>query len=112
MNEITLDSPAELLLTLSDDERRATLRRLRAELADRTANWRQLAACRGLDVEIFYAPEETRGGPAKREALRTAKRVCRHCPVIDECRVWALDTAEHYGIWGGLTAAERARRRR
>jgi WhiB family redox-sensing transcriptional regulator len=103
MNEITLDSPAELLLTLSDDERRATLRRLRAELADRTANWRQLAACRGLDVEIFYPPEETRGG--------AAKRVCRHCPVIHECRVWALDTAEQYGIWGGLTAAEHARRR-
>ena len=82
MNEITLDSPAELQLTLSDDERRATLRRLRAELADRTVNWRQLAACRGMDVKIFYAPEEIRDVMARlpddgsveellREALRT-----------------------------------------
>ena len=111
MSEITLDSSAQLLLTLSDDERRATLRRLRAELADRTADWQQLAACRGLDVEIFYAPEETRGGPAKREALRAAKGVCRSCRVIHECRMWALDFPEPYGVWGGLTAEERACRR-
>jgi WhiB family redox-sensing transcriptional regulator len=112
MSEITLDSPAELLLTLSDDERRRTLRRLRAELADRAANWRQLAACRGMDVEIFYAPEEIRALRAKREALRTATRVCRSCPVIHDCRVWALDAPELYGVWGGLSAAERARRGR
>ncbi|SCD58072.1 WhiB family transcriptional regulator, redox-sensing transcriptional regulator, partial [Streptomyces sp. SolWspMP-sol7th] len=45
-----------------------------------------------------------------------AKRVCADCPVRVECREHALVQPEPYGVWGGLTAAERrvllARRRR
>lgn len=36
-----------------------------------------------------------------------AKRVCASCPVKDECLTVALTYGEDYGIWGGLTAAER-----
>lgn len=36
-----------------------------------------------------------------------AKRVCASCPVKDECLAVALTYGEDYGIWGGLTAAER-----
>jgi WhiB family redox-sensing transcriptional regulator len=111
MSAITLDSPAGLLLTLSDDERRATITRLRAELAYRRAHWRDLAACRGMDVRIFYGPEEIRGSPVP-AAVAAAKRICRQCPVITECRLWALNRPEPYGIWGGLTTKERQRRRR
>lgn len=111
MREIQLDDPAELLLILSDDERRATIARLRAELAERAAHWRDLAACRGMDVGIFYGPEEIRGSPVK-PAVAAAKRICRQCPVITACRRWAMNRPEPYGIWGGLTAKERARRRR
>ncbi|GAB3219306.1 hypothetical protein GCM10027447_01860 [Glycomyces halotolerans] len=36
-----------------------------------------------------------------------AKRVCALCPVKDDCLDVALTYGEDYGIWGGLTAAER-----
>lgn len=38
---------------------------------------------------------------------QAAKRVCASCPVQDDCLQVALTFNEDYGIWGGLTAAER-----
>lgn len=38
-----------------------------------------------------------------------AKRICQRCPVIVECREWALRRREQYGVWGGMGEAERAR---
>jgi WhiB family transcriptional regulator, redox-sensing transcriptional regulator len=38
-----------------------------------------------------------------------AKRICRECPVIDNCREYAPPAPEAYGIWGALTPSERAR---
>ncbi|MCT2591101.1 WhiB family transcriptional regulator [Streptomyces sp. N2-109] len=37
-----------------------------------------------------------------------AKAECRACPVLDACREWALTQPEGYGVWGGMTAVERA----
>ena len=36
-----------------------------------------------------------------------AKEMCRSCPVIAQCRSHALAVGEPYGIWGGLSEAER-----
>lgn len=36
-----------------------------------------------------------------------AKRVCASCPVRTDCLAVALTYGEDFGIWGGLTAAER-----
>jgi WhiB family redox-sensing transcriptional regulator len=41
---------------------------------------------------------------------RRAKAVCAGCPVVMECRVYALRVGEREGIWGGLTPKERRRR--
>jgi WhiB family redox-sensing transcriptional regulator len=30
------------------------------------------------------------------------------CPIIRQCRQYAIDAAEPYGIWGGLTPLEKA----
>lgn len=38
---------------------------------------------------------------------QAAKRICASCPVQDDCLQVALTFNEDYGIWGGLTAAER-----
>ncbi|OBJ62509.1 WhiB family transcriptional regulator [Mycobacterium asiaticum] len=32
-----------------------------------------------------------------------AVQLCRNCPVMDECRAWAIEHGEWYGVWGGLT---------
>ncbi|WP_078860052.1 WhiB family transcriptional regulator [Streptomyces rubellomurinus] len=77
--------------------------------------WHTGAACRRDEVGLFFAPskEPTAARLAREEQ---AKRVCARCPVLLECREHALAQPEPYGVWGGLTAAERrvvlARRRR
>jgi len=40
-----------------------------------------------------------------------AKRICRECPVLAECRRHALAMPETHGIWGAMTPSERARGR-
>jgi hypothetical protein len=70
--------------------------------------WAERAACRGEDPELFFPPEEERGRYAAfRETL--AKWICLGCPVLGECTTYALANDERYGVWGGLTPAERDR---
>nr|PZM91077.1 MAG: WhiB family transcriptional regulator [Thermocrispum agreste] len=75
---------------------------LDTELAD---DWRDLAACRGEDPELFF-PIGT-SGPALLQ-VEQAKAVCRRCSVAEQCLAEALRRREMYGIWGGTTEAERA----
>jgi WhiB family redox-sensing transcriptional regulator len=73
-------------------------------------SWAEQAACRHEDPDLFFPPEEERGRyAALRETL--AKRICLRCPVLAECTDYALTADERYGVWGGLTAAERDRLR-
>ncbi len=77
--------------------------------------WHTGAGCRSDEAGLFFAPskEPTAARLAREEQ---AKRVCARCPVLLECREHALAQPEPYGVWGGLTAAERrvvlSRRRR
>jgi WhiB family transcriptional regulator, redox-sensing transcriptional regulator len=70
------------------------------------SNWQELAACRGLSVEVFYHPDAERGR-AKRSREVRAKAVCATCPVAIRCLEWALSIREPYGIWGGTSPEER-----
>ena len=73
--------------------------------------WADEAACRFEDPDLFFPPEKERGRYAVlRETL--AKRVCLRCPVLGECTAYALAADERYGVWGGLSPAERDRLRR
>jgi WhiB family redox-sensing transcriptional regulator len=69
--------------------------------------WRARGACRGLDTGLFY-PSERERGPVRAELISAAKRICHSCPVLDECRRHALVVREPYGVWGGMSVAERA----
>lgn len=78
--------------------------------------WMRHAACRALDPELFFGPDLGWGRisePATERVAREmqAKQVCAACPVRDACLEYAMATPEHDGLWGGLTAAERFRRR-
>ena len=71
-----------------------------------TWDWKVRAACRGLDSDLFFHPEQERGEQRDtRDAA--AKAVCRRCPVLAQCRAHALAVEEPYGVWGGMTATER-----
>jgi len=74
-----------------------------------TESWRALAACQGMDTDLFY-PEGR--GRALRLGEDIAKQVCADCPVARECRQSATEHHERYGIWGGLTEGERGWSRR
>ncbi len=64
-------------------------------------SWRQRAACRGVDPDVFY--------PASDEEAEEAKSICRVCPVREACLEYALANRERDGVWGGATERERRR---
>jgi WhiB family transcriptional regulator, redox-sensing transcriptional regulator len=74
-----------------------------ARTADDPSDWRNGAACRHYDPDLFF-PEGT-AGPAVRQADQ-AKRVCQVCPVRRQCLDFALRHGLASGIWGGATGEE------
>ncbi|MER7977757.1 WhiB family transcriptional regulator [Streptomyces sp. NPDC095817] len=67
-------------------------------------NWRESAACRTEDPELFFPLGED---GLSRGQIEQARAVCHRCPVLSACASWALLNAEYDGVWGGTTAAER-----
>ena len=62
--------------------------------------WRDRAACLGMDTGLFF--------PARGENAAEAKQVCAACPVIVECREWALSQGPKLvGVYAGLTGRDR-----
>jgi len=82
----------------------ATVRREKAQAPP--WGWQKHAACRGLDLDLFFGHDGERA--AERESReRRAKQVCASCPVRSQCLDHALAKPERFGIWGGLTDTER-----
>jgi WhiB family redox-sensing transcriptional regulator len=48
----------------------------------------------GTDL-FFPEPDDT-------ETIEKAIRVCRRCPVRQECLSYARRTGTEYGVWGGV----------
>jgi WhiB family redox-sensing transcriptional regulator len=71
--------------------------------------WRNGAACRDTDPDLFFPVGQT--GPAIAH-IESAKHVCTTCAVKRECLEYALMTNQDAGIWGGLTEDERRQIRR
>lgn len=69
--------------------------------------WQQRAACRGPNHDIFFPPSQMERRSEKRLRERRAKEICMSCPVLADCRTYALQIREQHGIWGGLTEGER-----
>lgn len=61
--------------------------------------WQTLAACRGMDPNLFYPERGVNATPAK--------AVCEACPVTQECLSYGL--MEGVGIWGGTSEKQRRR---
>ena len=60
-------------------------------------SWKALAACRGLDPELFF--------PGRGRSTKEAQATCTDCPVRAECLESGLH--ESHGIWGGLSERQR-----
>ncbi len=61
-------------------------------------DWAERSICREDDSTWF---------PDQRNEDE-AKAICRTCPVMNECGEYAILADERYGVWGGLTEADRA----
>jgi len=70
--------------------------------------WQEQAACRGTEAAIFFAGSGE-SDEDRRDRVDRAKAVSRQCPAQAECRAFALRTREPYGVWGGLSEADRAK---
>ncbi len=72
-------------------------------------DWREHAACRDTDPDLFFPVGTT--GPAI-EQIENAKAVCRVCDVRQACLDYALTTNQDSGIWGGTSEEERRKLRK
>ena len=68
-------------------------------------DWRDRAACRDVDPDLFFPVGGS--GPAQ-EQIERAKAVCGECSVVADCLAFAM-LALPDGVAGGMTPAERAR---
>ena len=70
----------------------------------RDQDWRAEGLCGKTNPDLFFAV-----GAVEH---KQAKRICRECPVREQCLSYAMDSPIDHGIWGGLTERERRRWRR
>ena len=67
-------------------------------------DWRDGAACRDTDPDLFFPVGTT--GPAL-EQIAAAKAVCCQCDAQAECLEFAIVTNQDSGVWGGTSEEER-----
>ena len=100
--ELWSGDPADVH-TAADDASEAFTARLRAA----RPRWMRDAACRGVDVDVFF--------PGRGQSAEPARAICATCQVVEDCKRWALDYPDDAGIAAGMSSrqrrAERARRR-
>jgi len=63
-------------------------------------------ACAGMPPEWWFPP------PGPSPAIERAKAVCHLCPLMEPCAEYAIPLSDLSGVWGSLTATERAAERR
>ena len=66
------------------------------------------AACRGI-ADRCGGPERDRlFFPNQGQSVEHGKRICARCPVLEQCREYAINTPMiRDGIWGGLSNKQR-----
>ena len=82
---------------------------LTPDVSSHAAEWRDRAACRSTDPDLFFPVGTT--GPAISQ-IESAKAVCRTCPSLDPCLEFALATNQDSGVWGATSEEERRKLRR
>jgi hypothetical protein len=62
-------------------------------------NWRHLAACKGMNPDLFFAQRNDY------QSVKQAKAVCAGCPVRTQC--YQEGCTEYAGVWGGKSSTQR-----
>lgn len=66
--------------------------------------WRDSAACRDSDPQLFF-PAGKGGGPVAQ--VKAARAVCARCPVRIPCLEFAVEGGDRHGVFGGLSERQR-----
>lgn len=64
-----------------------------------------VGACNGAPTNLFYIVEEDRK-VTKWVDVGILRTICGGCKIYKDCLAYALGN-EKYGVWGGMTTAER-----
>lgn len=67
-------------------------------LTDVPVPWVTDALCAQVSPALWFPPNPELSGPAI--------RICNVCPVIDQCREYAIESGQRWGTWGGLSQNE------
>ncbi len=68
-------------------------------------SWWLRADCRTQESQLWF--------PERGESAEPARRICLTCPVMAECRDYALTSSMPLlGVWGGMSEREREKARR
>lgn len=59
--------------------------------------------CRTTDPDAWF-PE---AGDGHSGLVKYARAMCGECPVMVQCRDYAIANNEQHGIWGGMDASQR-----
>ncbi|MBK5265840.1 MAG: WhiB family transcriptional regulator [Acidimicrobiia bacterium] len=62
-------------------------------------DWKERAACRGMDPSVFFPPS------GNRKALARARAICEGCQSQEDCLLIGIDQTE--GIFAGTTPRQR-----
>jgi transcription factor WhiB len=62
-----------------------------------SVDWMDKGACNGMSTDTWYPDFRTQGSKPK--------RICKQCPVMVECFLYAVETKTRDGIWGGVNMA-------
>lgn len=74
--------------------------------------WRKLALCKQKTTQFFRHRCSARclnhkNGCNRVKVVRDCKSICEKCPVLEHCRIWAIEADLLKGIAGGMTEIER-----
>lgn len=69
------------------------------ELTEPDISWRDNAACKRTDVNLFMSKEKG--------AVKEALALCAGCLVVKDCLNFAMTNNITHGIWGGKTERQR-----
>ncbi len=67
--------------------------------------WQDNAACKGKTALFFPEPGKNENRTAR------AKKICRTCPVYEDCLAHVTYNIERFGIWAGMNVKERSKHR-
>jgi WhiB family redox-sensing transcriptional regulator len=73
---------------------------------------RRPAACARPGIDPRWFEPSWGEGADKWHGMDKARAICRGCPVLFECRTWAIGVKSLEGMWGATTPEERKQLRR